>query len=183
MKPSKTLFSAVLTAGVLLSSNAYADGIEIENPWSRASAGRAGTGAVFMEIRNSGDTRDRLVAASTPVAANVELHNHIREGDVMKMRPVEAVEIPAHGSATLKPGSYHVMLFGLHAPLKRGESFPVSLTFERSGTVQVEVSIQAAGAMGGPSGNMSGHGHGEMEKKDEGMHGHGHNSGGMKHKH
>jgi len=118
----------------------------IENPWSRATAGRAG--GAFMMIHNAGDRSDRLIAARTDVAGLVQLHMTLVEDGVMKMRQVEGgIEVPADGMAELKPGGFHVMMMGLTGPLEEGASFPVTLTFEQAGAVTIDVRVQAAGAM------------------------------------
>lgn len=120
----------------------------IEHPWARASAGPARNSAAFMTIRNSGGA-DRLLAAAGDVAGRIELHSHLMEGDVMKMRRAEAVEVPAEGAARLQPGAIHIMLIGLREPLKEGDRFPLTLTFEKAGDVTVEVAVEAIGSMGG----------------------------------
>lgn len=121
--------------------------LTIENPWARASV--AANGAAYMEIRTSGTAPDQLIAASTPVAANAELHTHIVEGEVMRMRPVKAIDVNVGEPAVLKPGGLHVMLIGLKAPLKQGDHFPLTLNFAKAGSVEVEVAVEAPGA-GGP---------------------------------
>ena len=120
-------------------------GITIEQPWARAAI-QGGTGGAFLTIRNAGAQPDRLLSASTPLARNTEVHETVREGEVMRMRPVPAIEVPAGGSVTLRPGGAHVMLVGLAQALRPGATLPLTLTFERAGTVQVEVAVQAAGA-------------------------------------
>ena len=89
---------------------------------------------------------DRLVSASSPAARTTELHTHIREGDVMRMRGVPGIEVPAGQAVTLQPGGLHLMLIGLTQPLNRGETVPVTLVFERAGPVQVALQVQSAGA-------------------------------------
>jgi copper(I)-binding protein len=123
-------------------------GITITAPWARASAGMMRTGAAYLTLGNAGTSGDRLVAASTPVAGRAELHTHLRDGDVMRMRSVDAIEIPPGETAELKPGGLHIMLLDLKAPLKQGDTFPLSLQFEKAGIQTVTVSIQAAGASG-----------------------------------
>ncbi len=127
--------------------------ISVDHPWARATAGQAPNGAAFMLLTNAGDQADYLVGAATDVADRVELHQHTMEDGVMKMRPVEKIEIAPGGEALLKPGGLHVMLLGLKAPLKEGERFPLTLTFEEAGPLEVEVAVDAVGAM------ESGHGH------------------------
>lgn len=123
-------------------------GVTITAPWARASAGMMRTGAAYLTLGNTGTTGDRLVAASTPVAGRAELHTHLRDGDVMRMRSVNAIEIPPGETAELKPGGLHIMLLDLKAPLKQGETFPLSLQFEKAGIQTVTVVIEAAGASG-----------------------------------
>jgi copper(I)-binding protein len=126
---------------------AAAGTVEIHSPWSRASAGMARAGGAFMTLVNTGDADRALVSAASDVADTVELHTHIKEGDVMKMRPVDHVAVPAGETVMLQPGGYHVMLIGLHAPLKEGESFDITLTFDNGDTATVTTDIKAAGAM------------------------------------
>jgi copper(I)-binding protein len=128
--------------------------LKLDHPWARASAGPVRTGAAFLVIHNSGPA-DRLLAVAGGIAERVEIHTHMMEGDVMKMRRVEAVAVPAGGTANLAPGSFHIMLIGLHAPLKEGDRFPLTLTFEKAGEVTVEVAVEGVGSMG-PGGSAEG---------------------------
>ncbi|MFC7475756.1 copper chaperone PCu(A)C [Dankookia sp. GCM10030260] len=121
--------------------------IAVTAPWTRA-AGQNGTGAGFLAIANRGAAADRLVGASTPVARITEIHTHIREGDILRMRPVAAIDLPPGGTVTLQPGGFHLMLIGLKDPLIQGQAVPVSLRFERAGEVQVMLAVQPAGARG-----------------------------------
>ncbi|MBB3898155.1 copper chaperone PCu(A)C [Roseococcus suduntuyensis] len=121
--------------------------LRVEAPWTRAALeGRQGAG--FMTIRNTGTVADRLVSATSPVAGRVELHTHLRDGDVMRMRPVEDIPVPAGGSATLQPGGLHLMFMGLNRTLVAGETVPVTLRFAAAGEVTVQLRVQAAGARG-----------------------------------
>jgi copper(I)-binding protein len=119
----------------------------IDHPWARASAGAA-NGAAYMVVTTSGAAPDQLIGASTPIAEKAELHTHLMEGDVMRMRAVKTIEVNPGEPATLEPGGLHVMLMGLKAPLKEGEQFPLTLTFEKAGSVTVDVAVEAAGATG-----------------------------------
>jgi len=121
--------------------------ITIGHPWARA-AGANTNGTAYMTLRNSGAQPDRLVAASTPIARTVELHTHIRDGEVMRMRPVADIPLPAGQTVHLRPGGLHVMLIGLTEPLRQGATVPLTLRFERAGEVTVQLEIQAAGARG-----------------------------------
>jgi copper(I)-binding protein len=105
-------------------------------------------GAAFMTLRNRGGQADRLVSASVPIARTVELHTHIRDGDVMRMRPVADIPVPAGQTVRLRPGGLHVMLIGLTEPLRQGATVPLTLRFERAGEATVQLESQAAGARG-----------------------------------
>lgn len=140
--------------------------IAVEQPWSRATAPNAPNGAAFMTIRNSGHDADRLVSAVSAIAERVELHTHRMENGVMKMRPVDVIDIPAEGEAVLKPGGLHVMMFGLKAALVEGETFPLELTFERGGTRTVEVTVMGAGSRAPME-----HGHGAGSSGGQPTHG------------
>lgn len=123
-----------------------AGALKIDHPWARATPGAITTGAVYLSVTATGDTPDRLIAASTPRAAKAELHTQIMDGDVMKMRALSAIEINPGEPAVLKPGSLHIMLVGLTAPLRQKDRFPLTLTFEKAGKIEVEVAVESAGA-------------------------------------
>jgi copper(I)-binding protein len=122
-------------------------GITVEQPWARAAI-QGGTGGAFLTLRNAGTQPDRLLSASSPLARATEIHTTVREGDVMRMQPVTAVEVPPGGSVTLRPGGLHVMLVGLSQALRPGTTLPLALTFEKAGTIEVQVAVQSAGAAG-----------------------------------
>lgn len=119
--------------------------LAVQQPWTRA-AGQGATAAGFMAISNKGAAADRLLSASSPAARATELHTMVRDGEVMRMRPVEAIEIRAGQTVDLRPGGFHLMLIGLAQTLREGETVPVTLRFERAGEVQVTLPVQAAGA-------------------------------------
>lgn len=119
--------------------------LRIVNPWTRA-AGQGMQGGGFLTIRNTGATPDTLLSATSPAAGRLELHTHIRDGDVMRMRPVIDIPIPANGEVSLQPGGLHLMLIGLTRPMNDGQSIPVTLRFEQAGEVTIQLAVQAAGA-------------------------------------
>ena len=122
--------------------------LTVETPWARATSGRAG--GAFMMIHDGGSHGDRLIGVEADISDRVQLHTTVMEDGVMRMRHVEGgIEVPAGGMAELKPGGFHVMFMGLKQPLAEGDSFPVTLVFERAGTVTVDVTVGAAGAMEG----------------------------------
>ncbi|WP_431283852.1 copper chaperone PCu(A)C [Humitalea sp. 24SJ18S-53] len=118
--------------------------IAIGHPWSRAAVA-GGTGAGFMTLRSTG-AGDRLLSASSPAARTVELHTAIRDGEVMRMRPVTDIPVAAGQSVTLAPGGFHIMLIGLTQPMAAGSRVPLTLRFERGGEVTVELAVERAGA-------------------------------------
>jgi copper(I)-binding protein len=162
----QALAVAVVALAALAAPAAHADdGIVIADAWARTTPGKAPTGAAYLTVTNSGAAADRLVGASSPVAATTELHEDKEENGIMKMRPVPVLPIAPGQSITLKPGGYHLMLTGLKAPLKQGESFPLTLTFEKAGAKEVQVEVGRAGGMsGGNMGGMMMHDMGSMKK-------------------
>ena len=129
--------------------------IQIEAPWARSTPSEAKNGAAYFTIVNGGTAADKLVSASSPIADKVELHRTANENGVMKMLPVDSVPVKAGGKAVFKPGGYHVMLLGLKAPLAEGQAFPLTLTFEHAGKIDVTVKVLKSAPAGTPSmGNM-----------------------------
>ena len=120
--------------------------LTVGDPWARASAGPAKAGAAYVTITNGGAETDRLIAAATPAAKRAAVHTHMMDRGVMKMRPVEAVEVDPGEPTVFMPGGLHIMLMGLKAPLVEGDTFPLTLTFERSGIVEVRVRVLGVGA-------------------------------------
>ena len=98
--------------------------------------------AVYFVIVNDGDEADTLMGISSEVASSTELHETRIENDIAQMMPVASVVVPAHGSVEFKPSSYHVMLVGLTQDLKEGDSLKITLQFEKSGTIMVDVPIR-----------------------------------------
>lgn len=134
-------------AAVAESEMPAAPAFSVANATAFATAEGAQTGAVFLTLTNTGTTDDRLVGASAPVAASVELHESTTdEAGVMQMRKVDGIAIAAGQSVDLKAGGNHIMLMGLNAPLAEGSSFDVTLDFETAPDMVVPVSVTAAGA-------------------------------------
>jgi copper(I)-binding protein len=131
--------------------------LSADEAWARASLGAGTTGAVFLRIHNGGSAPARIVSAATPVAEAAELHTHQMDGSVMRMRPVESLEVPAGGSLQLQPGGDHIMLFGVKQPLREGESFDLTLTSESGQSVTLAVQVLSPTHMEG-MGHGTGHG-------------------------
>lgn len=139
--------AAVVAPAIRPASAQQAGPITVSSPWTRA-AGQGGTGAGYMTLRNTGPAPDRLVAARAAIARTVELHTHLHENGVMRMRPVPAIDLPPGQEVLLRPSGLHLMLIGLTAPLQQGQRIPVTLVFEKAGEVEVQLSIEGAGARG-----------------------------------
>lgn len=120
--------------------------LEIIGAFARASPKMVSAGAGFMTIRSLGDS-DRLLGFSSPACENPELHTHIHDNGMMRMRQVESIEIPAGGAATLEPGGLHLMFIDLVGELVEGESVDVILTFEKAGEVSISLPVKKSGAM------------------------------------
>lgn len=145
----RAALAVLLATGLALPAAAQgevrAGDLLVSQGWSRA-AGQGGQGAGFLRIANTGSAPDRLLAATSPAAGRMELHTMLRDGDVMRMREVQSIEIPPGQTVELRPGGFHMMFIGLTQPLRQGESVPVTLRFERAGEVRIALAIQAAGA-------------------------------------
>jgi len=157
-----TAAGALLALGLLggaaaAGNDAEVGDILVEDAWARATMKAVKNGAVYFVLHNAGAAKDFLVAAETPAARKAGLHTHTMKDGVMEMGPVERIAVEPGSPAVLEPGGLHVMLMGLKAPLKEGDSFPLTLTFEDAGTATVEVEVKAMGAMGG--GHREGRGH------------------------
>jgi len=127
--------------------------MQIEKPWVRATAPGAQVAGGYLVIRNQGSAADRLVSASSPMAAKVELHVHINDNGVMKMREVRGYDVPAKGSFELKPGGAHLMFLDIGRPFKEGEKVPVKLKFEKAGEVGAEFHVGRLGESAPSSGH------------------------------
>ena len=145
-----------LTTSVAAEDHSVGD-MGVRLPWARATAPTAMTGAGYMEVTNHGSVTERLLSASAEVSEVVELHTHIRDGEMMRMVEVETIEIPPGETVSLEPGGLHIMFIGLHTPLVAGTEFPLTLEFEQAGSLEVRVSVR--GIDGQPHGHEHGHGH------------------------
>jgi periplasmic copper chaperone A len=123
--------------------------IDISRPWARTGSAAELRAAGFMTLANKGKEADRLVAAQSPLAEKIEIHGIKVVGSDIAMRPLErGVGLPADTTITLQPRGYHLLLQGLKTPLAQGQRVPVTLTFEKAGTRQVELTVEAEGPIG-----------------------------------
>jgi len=128
-------------------ANAGAQGITVQDAWIRGIPPSATTTAAFMTIHNAGSDDAILKSADCEVAENVQIHTMEQVGEIMKMKEVSELRIPANGQAVLAPKGYHIMLIGLVRPIKEGESIPLSLNFADRPTVVVDAVVKKWGSM------------------------------------
>jgi copper(I)-binding protein len=139
----KRLAFALALAGALASCGRPA-APEVTRAWTRDTVGRTASAAVFMTI--TAPAGDRLVAASAPIAGKTDLMTMTGGDAAMAMDYVEAIELPAGQPVTLDAGGLHVWLADLTRPLAAGETFPLSLEFEKAGPREVTVEVVAPAA-------------------------------------
>ena len=157
--------SLTLSTGALASDAGMAriGDVMIHDGWARASIGSAPNSAAYMTLMTEGSETDKLLGATSPVAETVELHTHLMEDGIARMRQVEAIEVAPGEPTVLEPGSLHVMLMGLKGKLEEGDAVSLTLTFEKAGDVTLDVPIR--GIKGGMK-HGKGHKHGEAHKHD-----------------
>ncbi len=145
---------SLLVVGLMLSSAVLAgaaDHVSVEDPYVRLAPPNAPATGAFMVIRNNGDKDVRMVKADNPASRVTELHTHLNDGGIMKMRPVPAVEIKAKGEAVLKPGGLHIMMIDLKTAIKEGDVIPMTLTFDDGSSKQVDAKVVRPMAAGMPA--------------------------------
>ncbi len=151
MNPIRHFTAAAITLCALAAQAQTAP--RVEAAWARPTvAGQAGGGG-YLKI-TGGSTPDRLLSVSAGVAKMVELHTMEMEGNVMRMRPIDGIDIPAGQAVELSPGGKHIMFMGLAQPLKVGDSFPLTLRFQKAGEVKVNVKVMTRIA---PTGGRDGY--------------------------
>ncbi len=151
----------VLAAASVSAHDYQVSGLTVVHPWARATAPNAQSGGVFMTIANGADQMERLLGVSTPMAGRADIHNTINDSGIMRMRPVDNVEVPAQGQAELVPGGMHIMLVGLGDRLSEDTLFPLTLHFESAGDVEIEVLVRGAGAAAPGATDAPAHPHGQ----------------------
>lgn len=131
--------AALLFSGGLLA--AAADQVEVHQPYVRLAPPNAPAAGAFMVIRNTGSKDVKVVKADNPASRVTELHTHLNEAGVMKMRQVPAIEIKAGGEAKLQPGGLHIMLIELKAPMQEGDNIAITLGFDDGSSKQVDAKV------------------------------------------
>lgn len=143
----RTLVAATVTSAALITLSAHAQTTpQVEAAWARPTvAGQSGGGG-FLKI-TGGSAGDRLVGVSAGISKAVELHTMEMDGNVMRMRQIDGIDVPAGATVELKPGGRHVMFVGLTQTLKNGASFPLTLKFQKAGDMKVEMKVMSMATM------------------------------------
>jgi copper(I)-binding protein len=155
LRPSALLLLIAGLSSAPVLADEPAGPIAVAGAWSRATPPSAATGVVYLTITDRG-APDRLIAVSTPVASAATVHESKIVDGVMQMRAVAALPVDSKAPATFSPGGYHLMLEGLKQPLKAGDQFPVTLTFEHAGPIETIVTVRLLGAAKPKSDDMGG---------------------------
>lgn len=143
----RSLLAAALLASASTAALAHdykAGALRIDHPWARPAA--SGNSAAYMTIVNNGGKADRLLGVQSAAAGKAEIHETVRDGDIMRMRPLpDGLELPPGGTVELKPGGAHIMMLGIASELKEGSVAPMTLRFRDAGEVHVELKIEKGG--------------------------------------
>jgi periplasmic copper chaperone A len=121
--------------------------IEVADAWARPPIGQTRNTAAYLTLTNRGSAPDRLLGASTPAAGKAEMHTTVREGEVMRMRDVQNVELKPGAAVKFAPGGLHLMLLDIK-PLKAGDTFTLTLQFEKAGKQDVAVAVRSGPTQG-----------------------------------
>ena len=116
-------------------------GMSLRNAWSKATIGASRPASFYVEIANNGASDDALIAIMTPAADKPMLHQTVIQDGLATMPHVEAVDVPAGETVSLSPGGYHGMLMELTTALSEGQTFPVTLTFEQAGAIEIDTQV------------------------------------------
>ena len=146
LKPLLILSFSVVAAAATAPSH----DMQVKQAWARATPPGVQVGAAYAVIENAGSAADRLLAVETDVCQVVEIHSTSHADGRMQMRPVESVDVPAHGRVTFGPGGLHLMLVDLKQPLRAGERLPITFVFRTAGRISVQAPIAPLGSMQAP---------------------------------
>ncbi|WP_421761873.1 copper chaperone PCu(A)C [Devosia sp.] len=136
-----------MDAPMLAMALVVAGSLEISNGYTRATLPKAPVGGGYITVVNKGTEADRLISVTSPFAKSVSLHDMKMDGTMMKMAEMpDGIEIPAGSTVTLAPGGLHMMFMGLTQPFVEGQSVPVTLAFEKAGSVEIQLTVGAINA-------------------------------------
>ncbi len=148
------MLGLTLATSLALAGDGKVGQLEIRGAFSRATASNADqtVAGAFMTITNTGSDADKLIGVKSNIAEKGGAHTHVRDGSVLNMVPVGAIDIPAGHTVTLQPGAMHVMFHGLKQPLEQGGRYSLTLQFAKAGEATVPVDVLNSSAMGYPGG-------------------------------
>lgn len=147
MKRILATLAIIVAPGAALACGPVTSGdISVQHAWSRATIGAERPAVFYAEVINKGSSDDNLIGISTPAAAMPMLHETVIKDGRASMPHAMSIPVPAGGKVELAPGGYHGMLTDLTQALKQGDSFPVTLTFEKAGDITVQVTTLSPGA-------------------------------------
>jgi len=156
------LWLALYAGSAANAQTSAASTIVVEQPWARATPRGAKTGAAYMTLINKGASADRLVGATTPLAGKVQFHKETEDNGVSHMHEMHGVDLEPGAKIVFKPGDMHMMIVELKQPLTEGQTFPLTLQFQKAGNVEVTVPIEGVGAMQHDDMGAMAHGPGAM---------------------
>jgi copper(I)-binding protein len=135
---------ALITALVLSACGTISTGpqISVEDAWARPVPAAGGNGTVYFRLVNTGNEADQLLGGESPVAGSVEVHKTTMEEGVMRMEHIPGLEMPPKGEVLLKPGGYHVMLIDVDQSLAPGDTLPITLRFEKTAEIKIDVEVR-----------------------------------------
>lgn len=133
--------STTLLTLALVTASAAHGAVSVEEPWVRATAPGQAVAGAYLRLRS--DTPVALVAVETSASKKAEIHEMRMEGQVMRMRPVEKIALPAGQSVELRPGGYHLMLIDVIHPLKPGDKVPLTLVIESASGARQRIAVEA----------------------------------------
>ena len=141
------LLLTLFVVGTANAQTSAAGPIVAEQPWARATPKGAKTGAAYMTLMNKGPSSDRLIGATTLLADKVQFHQEIEDSGVSHMREMPGVDLAPGAKIVFKPGALHMMIVGLRQPLTQGQTFQLTLQFQKAGNLNLTIPIQGVGAM------------------------------------
>ena len=159
MKKICAIFLSVFMMAASAEHAVQLGNLKIKDPYARATVPAQKAGGGFVKIENAG-AADKLIGASSSVAKEMQLHTMSMDGNVMKMRELKAIDVPANGEVKLAPGGLHLMLIDIKSPLKKGDMVPVKLKFEKAGEVEVKFHVKDER----PNHGEAGHDHAQDHK-------------------
>lgn len=146
-----TMLSTITLVTFVFAGQAMAE-IHLMDAWARPTIGNSKNGAAYLKMNNHGNTDDVLLGASADVSKKLELHTHIKDGDVMRMRQVVGgIKVKAGELVELAPGGFHIMMMSMKKKLSVGDSFPLTLVFKRGGEMRVDVHVKKPSMSSGHS--------------------------------